>query len=71
MNEPVLLKSDITSETWLRLKAHYEARLAALRIQNDGRLDADETARLRGRIKEIKGFLALGDPHAPPEQDDA
>lgn len=65
------LESDFTSPTWLRLKEHLEARLKDLRAQNDGRLDADETARMRGRIFEIKAFLALSVTTAPSESDDA
>ena len=65
------LESDFTSPTWLRLKEHYEARLAALRIKNDGRLSLEDTARARGQIFEVKQILALPNPNAaPPEPND-
>ena len=48
------------SAAWTVLKKHYEARLETLRRQNDGDLDDSQTRRLRGRIAEVKAFLALG-----------
>lgn len=50
---------DIRSETWKRIKAHYEAELVKLRVQNDHDKDPMETAKLRGRIDEVKRLLAL------------
>jgi hypothetical protein len=44
---------------WLKLKEHFEARLDKARIKNDGSLSVEETARLRGRISELKAFLSL------------
>ncbi len=61
MSSP-LTKDDITSPTWLRLRAHYEAELAKLRVKNDAEHDPDQTARLRGRIAEIKNLLTLDQP---------
>lgn len=72
MAEPVLLPRDFDEPPILRLKAHYEARLQELRVKNDARLDADKTARLRGRIFEVKSLLALvTNKPAPQESDDA
>lgn len=68
--EPVLLPGDLTSPTWLRLKKHFESRLEYWRMKNDGRHDAIETARIRGRIAQITAFMALGDSQAPTEPDD-
>ena len=59
-HEPTLTEMDRHSATWKKLQAHYEDRLAKLRVENDGRLNADDTARLRGRIHECKALLALG-----------
>lgn len=65
-------RSDYDSEVWKRVRAHFEARLNTARIKNEGRLSIEETNRLRGRIFEMKAFLALSpDETAPPESDDA
>jgi hypothetical protein len=50
---------DRQSAVWLRLRAHYEARLLLLRSSNDGNLSAEQTAKIRGRIAEVKALLAL------------
>jgi uncharacterized protein involved in exopolysaccharide biosynthesis len=50
---------DRQSAVWKRLKEYYEARLTMLRSQNDANLTADQTARLRGRIVEVKRLLDL------------
>ena len=52
---------DKTSGTWLRLKEHYEARLAILRAKNDGDLTDLQTAALRGEIRMVKQFIELGE----------
>ena len=48
------------SALWAVLKQHYEERLDMLRRQNDGKFGEAETARLRGRIAEVKELLNLG-----------
>lgn len=53
---------DYGSETWKALVDHYEARLIDLRKRNDGDLSETQTAKLRGRINEIREFLALATP---------
>jgi hypothetical protein len=60
-----LTKNEIVSPTWQRLKGHAEQRLADLRMQNDGALSELETARLRGRIAELKSILALEQENYP------
>lgn len=55
-----LTKDERESPLWERLVEHHEKRLAVLRAKNDASLDAEETASLRGQIKEVKVFLALG-----------
>lgn len=58
------------SAVWIKLHAHLRSQLQAMRERNDGaQLDAIETARLRGRIAQVKEILALGQPE--PEQSDA
>lgn len=56
---------DFTSDTWKALAARYESRLEDLRRRNDGDLNEIQTAKLRGRINEIREFLALA---KAPEQ---
>ena len=56
---------DFTSDTWKALVARYESRLEDLRRRNDGDLNDVQTAKLRGRINEIREFLALA---KAPEQ---
>lgn len=57
-----LERHELDNPLWLKLKAHYEARLAELRIQNDSpNMTAEQTAALRGRIAEIKETLRLGE----------
>jgi len=56
---------DFTSDTWKALVARYESRLDDLRMRNDGDLSETQTAKLRGRINEIREFLALA---KAPEQ---
>lgn len=47
-----------------RRQDYAEARLASLRLKNDGDLDPIQTARLRGQIFELKQLLELDKP--PP-----
>ncbi len=57
------------SAPWQKVKAELESRLDLFRRKNDSNLDAEQTAKLRGRIAEIKNLLALGEP-PPPEAND-
>lgn len=68
--EPVLTAADRGSETWRKLKAHLETRLATLRASNDNSLDERKTAKLRGRIAEVKYLLSLGEDKPMPETDE-
>lgn len=52
------------SAAWTKVKRHIEQRIEDLRRKNDGDLDPDDTARLRGRIAELKNLLAAVEP--PP-----
>ena len=64
MDRFTLYPVDKHSPLWLRFKEEFLVpRLAELRMRNDGELDENETAKLRGRIAELKAILAL-------EQDD-
>lgn len=64
MSEPVFALSaeDLRSNLWKRLEAHLKVRLDALRISNDGDLTVEKTAKLRGRIAEVKTLLLLSAP---------
>jgi hypothetical protein len=55
-----LTPTDLQSAVWLKLKEHYTQRLNLLREQNDGNLDAEATAKIRGRIAECKKIMSLG-----------
>lgn len=57
----VLTKIERQGTVWLKLKAHLNKRLEAARIKNDGDLTDKQTARLRGRIDELKNLLDLGE----------
>lgn len=58
----ILTKDELHSPLWLKLKEHYEARLSKLRIENDADRPEAETIKHRGRIDEVKKFLAHGTP---------
>jgi hypothetical protein len=68
--EKLLTQADIHSPVWNKLQEHLNARLLILRAKNDGNLSADETAKLRGRIAEIKNMIELGNL-APSQPVDA
>ena len=54
------------SQTWRCIVERTESRIADLRQRNDGELDAIATAKLRGRIAELKEFvLAMGNDPSP------
>lgn len=55
-----LRPDDMTSPTWARLKKDLNARLDELRRMNDApSLTTEQTALIRGQIKEVKRILAL------------
>lgn len=55
-----LTEPQTTNPLWHALRAHYTERLVQLRAENDNpRLDDAATAALRGRIDEVKQFLAM------------
>lgn len=45
------------SALWKRIEREASDRLAELRIQNDGNLDANQTAKVRGQISMCKEVL--------------
>ncbi len=48
------------SAVWVKVSKYLTERLDTLRLQNDGDRTSIETARLRGRIAEIKTLLDIG-----------
>jgi hypothetical protein len=71
MSDPILDPIERQSAVWLKLKKQLEARLAMLRMKNDSDLSPHRTARLRGRIEEVKALLSLGTdkPNLPDENE--
>ena len=63
-----LTRSEIASTAWQRIRKHIEGRIEDLRKQNDGALDEIETARLRGRIAEMKLLLSIEDEDSPAHE---
>ena len=61
MTDFALSEADKAHGLWLRLRAHFEERLALARQRNDAIQPEDMTAALRGEIKTLKGLIALGD----------
>lgn len=57
-----LTEQERHSELWRKLKAHFEARLQKHRVANDKAQAAEETAKLRGRIAELKELMNLENP---------
>ncbi len=66
MDDFRLTESDKASGLWLRLRAHFDDRLAAARMRNDDpTLDPAATAAIRGEIKVLKLLIRL-DAERPP-----
>jgi hypothetical protein len=55
------------SDAWKAVEKHLGERLVELRQKNDSNLAPDETARIRGRIAEIKELLGLATAKPTPE----
>ena len=67
----MLTEHDLSSEVWLKIEKHLNTRLEQRRRDNDSdSLDEIKTARLRGRIAEIKDLLAFGKPKPEQEEED-
>jgi hypothetical protein len=60
--EPVVNEFESQSALWKKLKDHAAERIALLRARNDSDKDEVSTARLRGRIAELKVFMSLDRP---------
>lgn len=62
---------DLLSPTWRAIRERAELRLDELRRKNDAELDEMQTAKLRGRIAELKELLALDRPAPANMMDEA
>lgn len=69
MTQFKLEEHEINSPLWQKLKKHYENKLESLRISNDSDSTELQTAKRRGKISEIKQFLAIGNPKQVVEED--
>jgi hypothetical protein len=49
------------SRLWIKINAHWSRQLEQLRLQLEGDKNEIQTAKIRGRIQEIKFNLALSD----------
>lgn len=56
-----LTPDELRSSVWLKLRAHLTHELTRLRARNDGNFNAEETARIRGQIAQLKMILKIGD----------
>lgn len=74
MSEPIKTRhlghNDLTSSTWELVLKEMRDRLAALREENDFG-DAEITAKRRGRIAELKDWLAFGEATMQPRHEQA
>lgn len=57
-----LSEQERNSALWQKLKMHLAERLQAHRSANDRELSQDQTAKLRGQIREVKYLLDLEHP---------
>ncbi len=57
-----LTEAELSSPLWEKLEKHFKERLQILRAENDKSLNDTDTAKLRGRIEEVKKTIALGTP---------
>lgn len=57
----MLSTDEKNSPIWQKLKEEFSRRLIQLREENDRPLTEVETAKVRGRIAELKRIVSLGD----------
>lgn len=55
-----LTEQERNDPLWLKVKAELESRLNQLRKDNDKDMNESATAKLRGRISEVKRILDMG-----------
>lgn len=70
MTDPFILTHvEKDSPLWNRLMGYLDARLKRLRIENDADRTPEQTARLRGRIDEVKLMMGLNNDQPIVEPD--
>ena len=63
----ILTKEERNSPLWMKLKPHFEARLAKFRADNDKSEDVLVTEKRRGKIAELKDLIELGSDKPKPD----
>jgi hypothetical protein len=66
----IFTEAELSSPVWDKIRKHYEARIQTLRAENDKNMNEIETATQRGRIREAKMVLELGNPKPEIEYDE-
>lgn len=61
---------EVMSAVWLKLEAYLNERLSALRMNNDGDLTPEQTAKTRGKIASIREILALAEQREQVQEGD-
>jgi hypothetical protein len=69
--ELTLSKAERESPLWQKLERYVLARIEMARRMNDADLNEIETAKLRGRLSELKVLLAHADPGSSDEGEEA
>jgi len=59
MTEPILTRDEALSPSWMKVRAHAEAELTRWRLALEGEKTEVETAKIRGRIAQLRNLLAL------------
>ena len=54
-----LLKKDLSTDTWSRVREHLQGRVDALLVQLECDSDHDTTTAIRGRLREARDLLRL------------
>lgn len=60
----LLDETDRGSATWMKVKAYTESRITSLQKELESDFDEQKTAKLRGRIVELRKLLTQGE--SPP-----
>lgn len=58
---PILTPPERVSALWQSLARHWRGRINELQARLEGDLSEADTAKLRGRLAELRANLALGD----------
>lgn len=53
---------------WAKLMKYWQARLDKLHLHLERNLDAEETAKTRGQIAELRAYMSLNKPPPQPNE---